>query len=225
VIFGTEADEVAPRQVFNPYQVIGFGAAIDDTYIGDQPGMLAFQPRTGKEQPWTPLEANVNPRMEAGLQNAAFAPSPGPAGEQDSEDILRGSPTAVKPPPRNSNAKMLSKRNRPNLAVSDNGWEHTVMRGEERVVMREETKEGPRRRHSGKRTGALAPQVAEKARRIRKLRACWSCWVSKVPCSEESICKRCSKSTSHTPFPHRICFRAGLKDFQEAFFPSKEIHW
>ena len=70
----------------------------------------------------------------------------------------------------------------PTSPKSETIWEHTIAL-DNNFVQPTEERDNTRRRHSGKRTGALAPEVAKKARRIRKLRACWSCWISKMPVS------------------------------------------
>jgi hypothetical protein len=45
---------------------------------------------------------------------------------------------------------------------------------------REKTKtQHPRK--TGKRQGALKPEIAKRAAQIRRQRACWLCWLSKVP--------------------------------------------
>ena len=137
-----------------------------------------------EEPPWNPMDLQV---YEYSPGYVAFIPSPGPAGEQNAEDILNGG--ASEPPLPQASTPRTPERKPRTIRTSTKGKEKAVTQEWEHIVIRQdglkclsEHHEDHRKRH-GVRTGALDPQAKEKARKIRKIKACWNCWVQKVPVS------------------------------------------
>lgn len=116
----------------------------------------------------------------------AFLPSPGPAGEQDSDvSRSRASSATHSPQPGKSRAsKPRSKKagGKGKEKDASHVWEHTVVSKGGLQFVSENVKEEVDMR-SGIRKGKLDPETAEKARRIRRMKACWNCWIQKVPVS------------------------------------------
>ncbi|KUJ15459.1 uncharacterized protein LY89DRAFT_783598 [Mollisia scopiformis] len=220
-----------PRPVENPYQyqqVQSSGYQDAATYqdqnqysyqtVNHQVFVQTSGPaKVSSDGPWSPVAPQV-PVYDSGY--VAFLPSPGPAGEQDSETSQsRASSATHSPQPGDSSvSKRRSKKAGGKGKEKDvSGWEHTVVSKGGLQFVSENVKEEVDVR-SGIRKGKLDPETAEKARRIRRMKACWNCWIQKVPCSEEKTCERCTKLFS--PVADQLCCRSGFKDYESTFFPD-----
>ncbi|TVY80421.1 hypothetical protein LSUE1_G003277 [Lachnellula suecica] len=175
----------------------------------NQPQMFTLPSRPSND-PWTHIDNRV-PRYEPGY--VAFAPSPGPAAEQNHEELRPASTRKSKSREQGSRSTKSTSKGKERAKARD--WEHAVVqRGGLQLIMNPE--------HTGQRGGCrkgkLDPEAAEKARKIRRLTACWNCWIQKVPCSEGKPCDRCRKQFS--PSSNQLCCRSHFKEFEPALFPE-----
>jgi hypothetical protein len=192
---------VEPRTVEDPYQ------QFPATPNGDYPESMenyTTQPtqayqyllptrsaklQNGFEAPWTPVDPQVS---DFSPGYVAFAPSPGPAGEQNIEEPCSRASDVPQAPPA-SKSKTSGKKSHSSKSsakgkekASSYGWEHIVIANNGLQRMSENVdKEGCHR--SGVRRGELPPEKREKAKRIRQIGACWDCWIQKTHVSSDSI--------------------------------------
>jgi hypothetical protein len=138
--------------------------------------------QNGFEAPWTPVDPQVS-GFSPGY--VAFAPSPGPAGEQNIEETCSRASDVTQAPPA---GKLKASSKKPHSSkfstkgkkkASSYGWEHIMVAKDGLQRMSENIdKEGSHR--SGCRKGELPPEKREKAKRIRQIGACWDCWIQKT---------------------------------------------
>jgi len=137
---------------------------------------LSLTSRPSDEAPWTHMEPYRVPRYEPGY--TAFAPSPGPAAEQDHEE-LRPSVSMSRGNSKGHGSRPAKSTLKGKERAKPNGWEHAVVqKGGLQLIMNPDEQTSQR---GGCRKGKLDPEAAEKARKIRRLTACWNCWIQKVP--------------------------------------------
>lgn len=173
---------------------------------------LKLPSRPSDEQPWTHMEYRV-PRYEPGF--TAFAPSPGPAAEDDQEEI-RPSLSVPKSRSREQSSRPKKSSFKGIERARGRAWENTVIqKGGVQLIMNSEEHINQR---GGVRKGKLDPDAAEKARKIRRITACWNCWIQKVPCSEGVSCDRCRRQFS--PSSNQVCCRSHFKEYESALFPE-----
>ncbi|KAH8650830.1 hypothetical protein BGZ60DRAFT_189841 [Tricladium varicosporioides] len=180
----------------------------------------------GLEPPWNHVEPYLAPRYEPGL--GVFASSPGPAADQDTNDVRRSTPlssAAASPratPPRTMSKSSGVKRTSKTTTREKGNpqWQHAIVKQGKGGVQQLVAESGatPKEQRNGIRRGPLEPKVAEKATGVRRQGACWNCWIQKVPCSIGHPCERCKKHFS--PNPEAACSHAKFKDYECYFFPD-----
>lgn len=193
------------------------------------------------DSPWSPVDPQVT-GWSPGF--AAFLPSPGPQGENDSQGSSSrassepNSPKLSKSRVEKSRAskKTGGKPTKPKTKTKakELTWEHAAICKDGLRFVSENREDEEKR--TGVRSGKLDPDVAEKAKRMRKIKACWKCWIQKVPvsvptngmisaadsyqCSEGATCDRCQKLAQFSPSADQLCCRTGFVDYAEIFFPA-----
>ena len=191
-----------PRAVYNPYHQATVSSSYGEVKYQEKLENYSIQSASpqstyalspsashsnGFEAPWNHIGDPYRvPRSSPGF--AAFAPSPGPAGEHYPEDIRHG---VLEPSDSSQASKSVAPAKRPRTSgktskgkeKADPGWEHTVIRKDGLTFISEVSSSDSSQDRYGRRKGKLDAKAAAKARKIRKLGACWDCWVMKVPVS------------------------------------------
>ncbi|TVY55292.1 hypothetical protein LCER1_G004398 [Lachnellula cervina] len=213
-----------PRPVPNPYSPeetvsASGGSPASHEYMDNFTTNSMNQPRTfalpsrSSDDPWTHYEPYRVPRFDPGY--TVFAPSPGPAVENDQEEVGSGI-SMQKVDSRDQGPRSIKSIYKGKERAKERGWEHAVVqKGGLQLIMNPEEQTGQR---GGCRKGKLDPEAAEKARKIRRITACWNCWIQKVPCSVGKPCDRCRKQFS--PSANNICCRSHFKEYEPALFPE-----
>ncbi|TVY38797.1 hypothetical protein LSUB1_G005890 [Lachnellula subtilissima] len=213
-----------PRPIPNPYSPeetvsANSGSPASHEYIDNYTTNSMDQSRTftlpsrSSDDPWTHYEPYRVPRFDPGY--TVFAPSPGPAVENDQEEVRSGL-SMQKVNSRNHGPRSMKSIYKGKERVKERGWEHAVVqKGGLQLILNREEQTSQR---GGCRKGKLDPEAAEKARKIRRITACWNCWIQKVPCSEGKPCDRCKKQFS--PSANNLCCRSHFKEYESALFPE-----
>ncbi|RDL41411.1 uncharacterized protein BP5553_01390 [Venustampulla echinocandica] len=224
--------QTEPMQVYNPYLPGPILCASEDIYMGQETNQymqqepnhymssLAVPPGTqtqasipstmlhyGSEPPWTAVtHPRRAPSHEPGY--AVFAPSPGPAAEQDPEELRHGVASSL---------VVCSEATKRKRKTKEQEWKHhsIIRRGGVQLM---KVPDEPKSQRPGVRKGRLDPQVAENARKVRKLTACWNCWMQKVTCSDGETCVTCKRSFGLSAT--QLCFRSHFEEYQEVFYPE-----
>jgi hypothetical protein len=177
-----------PKPVHNPYSPEATVSTNGESPTGqeymenyttnsvNQTRPFSLTSRPSDEAPWTHMEPYRVPRYEPGY--TAFAPSPGPAAEQDHEEIRPSAPIS-RGNSRGQGSRPAKSTSKGKERAKASNWEHAVIqKGGLQLIMNPDEQTNQR---GGCRKGKLDPEAAEKARKIRRITACWNCWIQKVP--------------------------------------------
>lgn len=150
--------------------------------------------------PWNHMHPSRAPPGKYGPGYSAFAPSPGPAAQQDADELRNGASLQIIEYSEGGNGKVSKKPDRrakcrsprpPSKAkgkgkVISHSWEHhSVVQKDGFALMTKPPEKSAIR--PGIRRGKLDPEAANKARQVRRMTACWNCWIQKVPVTHPII--------------------------------------
>lgn len=172
-------------------------AAVTRTQNLPLPSRTSVFVHESPDGPWNHMHPSRAPPGNYGPGYTAFAPSPGPAAQQDPEQLRNGEPAGAslqiieysegrkgskKPDrrPKSRSPRPPSKAKGKGKAISSHSWEHhSVVQKDGLALMTKPPERSAIRQ--GIRKGKLDPEAADKARQVRRMTACWNCWIQKVP--------------------------------------------